>query len=79
MTVEHEVTGLGSDTQTLTVYHNATQIHSETAEGWTGSERHDVALEAIEKAAVDEYQSNGFSQRLLQMLRGAIFENIQPR
>lgn len=34
-------------------------------------------FQAIEEAAIEEYSANGFSNRLLQLLRDAIFENIQ--
>jgi len=75
MTATHDLAG--TDPQTLTVSHNGTEIHSETGDGWTKTERDDIALQALEDETVAEFEANGITPRLLELLRDAIFENIE--
>jgi hypothetical protein len=58
--------------------HNNDRVRSNVSfsGSWTGSCPDEILL-VMEEVAVAEYQSNGFSDYLMALLRDAIFDNIE--
>lgn len=70
---------LASDYSSLEVYdHTGALITTLTNDGSGFSPKQD-ALQVMENEAIAEYQANGWSPRLLKILRDAIFENIKEQ
>ena len=70
---------LADDRSTLEIYdHTDTLVIAIDNDG-SGFQIKQEVLQAMEDAAIAEYQSNGYSPNLLQILRHAIFENIEEK
>jgi len=68
---------LVSDNSELEIYDASDTLVATVPNDGTGFNVKAEVLAEIESAALAEYQANGFSGDLLQLLRDAIFENIQ--
>jgi len=74
MTWTYQISNDGSE---LRIYDDSGNLHTTVANDGSGFAPRREVLEAIETEAVAAYQNNGYSPRLMQLLRDAIFENIQ--
>ena len=70
---------LADDRNTLEIYDHTNTLVARLDNDGSGFQIKEEILQTMEDAAMAEYQANGFSNNLMQILRDAIFENIDQQ
>jgi hypothetical protein len=68
---------IAADKSSMDIYDRDGNLDRTIQNDGAGLQPKESVLQAIEEAALEEYQANGFSGQLLQLLRDGIFENIE--